>query len=586
MLKQIKHIVAVLFCVSLFSNISINAKEQWSLQNQSPEIREILNNEKNTSKKSDLVNIVRKADEIYGDIYTSIQKGQKLTIFFDPAHGKMKNGQWQGGAATRRQSCTDKPEEYYSIIFSREMYKRLKSNPYIDVKTTPDFFEVLEGRSEVYNDIPFTKTVELAAKYNAFMIISQHLNNVSVMEKADGMINIPGIHVTRSLAGQKMLRYISRSHKGFLTLYNKFDTSGFSRLYSQKLRDSLAAKGLTANSWGQGVVGDDRFTYFLDYPISVIYESGFISNPEEEKLLATKEYAEKITDSQYTTLLETIKDVFGVDISRKARKVSPKHRVSDTVDMIKLGRIAVYYLKSADTRGLMLSIQTINKKAGKKFAADAAHFNAIKSKIEQSERLYNIGRNTKNVKNTKNTKNVKNTKNTKNTKNVKNTKSNKKPRPASHYYRQAYNTLSHAPAYRAYKNKYFAALGRNRNTQVASSSSRSNTVTARPPGRSFVYPQKAPKLRTIILAIEPGQPLETAIEMALSPDTETLKKLTASFRKAAKFDRGIYLISINDKLEVTKTKKVSGVLLDPLKYQNQQYLKNSYFASTSRGKSL
>ena len=138
MLKQIKYIAAVFFCASLFWDTPISAKEQWSLQNQSPEIIEILKSEKNTSKKNDLLNILRKTDEIYGDIYTSIREGQKLTIFFDPAHGKLKNGQWQGGAATHRQSCTNKPEEYYSIIFSREMYKRLKSNPYIDVKTTPD----------------------------------------------------------------------------------------------------------------------------------------------------------------------------------------------------------------------------------------------------------------------------------------------------------------------------------------------------------------------------------------------------------------------------------------------------------------
>ena len=558
MLKPIKYIMAGFFCALLFLNMPMNAGEQWSLENQSDEIKDILKNESNASKKRDLANILGKVDEIYGDVYTSLQNGRKLTIFFDPAHGKLKNGQWQGGIATRRQSCTNKPEEYYSIIISRAMYKRLKSNPYIDVKTTPDFFEVLEGRSETYNDIPFTKTVELAAKYDAFMIIAEHLNNVSVVEKADGILNIPGIHITRTIAGQKMLRYVNSSYKGFLTLYNKFDTSGFSRLYAQKLKDSLVAKGLKANSWEQGVVGDGRFTYFLDYPISVIYESGFISNPDEEKLLATKEYAEKLADSQYSTLLETIKDVFKVDISKKVKQTSQKHTGSDPVDMIKLGRIAVYYLKSADTKGLMLSIKAIEKKAGKEFASNAVHFSAIKNKIEQSEKLYSLG---------------------------KNAKGKKKKSTASNYYKRAYNMIGYAPAYRAYKNKYLEALGRNKNIQIASSYSNDN-ATYKTQKNSFTYSQKAPKLRTIILTIEEGQSLEAAIDAALTPDAETLKKLTASFKKSAKFNKGIYLISINNDLKVTKMNKVSGVLLDPWKYQNQQYLKNSYFASTSRDKSL
>ncbi|MCL1911587.1 MAG: N-acetylmuramoyl-L-alanine amidase [Leptospirales bacterium] len=562
MLKPIRYIAAAFFCALPLFNIPISAAEQWPLENQSPEIKDILQNESSVSKTRDLINILRKVDEVYGDMYESIQKGGKLTIFFDPAHGKLKNGQWQGGIATRRQSCTNKPEEYYSIIISRAMYKMLKANPYITVKTTPDFFEVLEGRSETYNCIPFTKTVELAAKHGAFMIIAEHLNNVSVIEKADGILNIPGIHITRTLAGQKMLRYVNSSYKGFLTLYNKFDTSGFSRLYAQKLKDSLTAKGLKHNNWEQGVVGDDRFTYFLDHPISVIYESGFISNPDEEKLLSTKEYAEKLADSQYHTLLETIKEVFKVDISKKVKQTSQKHKGPDPVDMIKLGRIAVYYLKSADTKGLMLSIKAIEKKAGKEFAANTAHFNAIKNKIEESEKLYSLG------------------------KNAKGKNKNKKKPTASNYYKKAYNMLGHAPAYMAYRNKYSEALGKNKNTQIASSSSSNSKAAYKPPNNFFAYSQKAPKLRTIILTIEEGQSLKTAIEAALAPDEDTLKKLTASFKKAAGFDKGIYLISINDNLKVTKTKKVSGVLLDPWKYQNQQYLKNSYFAPTSRDKSL
>jgi hypothetical protein len=302
----------------------------------------------------------------------------------------------------------------------------------------------------------------------------------------------------------------------------------------------------------------------LDYPISIIYESGFISNPEEEKLLATKEYAEKLTDAQYAALLETIKEVFRVDISKKAKKLSKNKASRNTVEMMKLSRIAVYYLKLADTSRFFATVKAMENKAGKEFAANSACFSAIKNKIEHSEKLYGMGKAAYGAKKT----------------------NKKKARAkAASYYKKAYNALTYSPAYRAYKNKYTSALGVQKNTRVASSGA-GGAASRKKESNSFVYSQKAPKLRTIILTVEEGQSAEAAIEAALAPDNETLKKLAASFKKAVDFEKGIYLISINNDLKVTKANKVSGVLLDPWKYQNQQYLKNSYFAPNLMEKSL
>jgi N-acetylmuramoyl-L-alanine amidase len=560
----VKLITPVFFLIFFYSGLIAAGQETSSpIDKQSKEIKDIFQNERSVEKSRALMDIINTIDDTYSDIYGSLKKGKKIVIFIDPAHGKLKNGQWQGGAATRRQSCTNKPEEYYSIIIAREMYKKLKANPHIEVKTTPDFLDVLEERGEIYNDIPFTKTTELAAKAEAFMIITEHLNNVSVMDKADGILNIPGIHITRSLGGQKMLRDVGSQYRGFLTLYNMFDAGGFSKEYAQRLRDSLVSKGIKPNNWEQGVVGDDRFTYFLDYPISIIYESGFISNPEEEKLLASKEYAVKLTDSQYTALLSTIKDVFKVDISSKTPKQLGKKPEDDLrVEMMKLARIAVYYLKCADTQKALATIDIMEKKSGKELKPHMSCFAGIKNKIEQTEKLYSLAASTKN----------------------KNKK--KKQQTAGRYYKQAYDLLSYSPVYKAYKDKYSRALGIRKSDTLIASSGGKTAYKPSNENKTFFYSNKAPKLRTILLPIEDGQSIETAIEAALAPDTETLTKLSDSFRKAKEFGRGIYLISINNKLKVTKVQKVSGVLLDPWKYQNQQYLKNSYFAPPSRDKSL
>jgi hypothetical protein len=39
-------------------------------------------------------------------------------------------------------------------------------------------------------------------------------------------------------------------------------------------------------------------------------------------------------------------------------------------------------------------------------------------------------------------------------------------------------------------------------------------------------------------------------------------------------------------LNINKAQRVSSAVLDPLKYQNQQYLKNSWFSRQEREKSL
>ncbi len=561
-----------------------------SIESESPEIQSLFRTENSTEKAKEFLSIVENINSTYSNLYESLKDGKKIVIFMDPAHGKLPDGRWQGGSATKRQSCTNKPEEFYSIIISRQIYRRLSENPFIEVKSTDDFMDVLKGDSSVYENIPFSETISLAGEAGAFMIISEHLNNVSVIQKASGIMNIPGIHVTRDNSGQKILKYISSSYKGFLTLYNKLDASDFSRQYAVNLKASLMNKGVQPNSWEHGAVGDDRFSYFVDFPVSVIYESGFISNPREEKLLRSQSYTSKLADSQYVSMLETIKDVFKVDISGKepVQVNDGKQTSGDPVELMKLSRLAVFYMKKTDTDQAAKAVRLMEKKYGKgPYASRVACYSDFRNKIQKSEKYYNAGISNLDKKNRK---------------------------TASRYFQMAYSTLSSAPVYSSYRNRYMEAMGRKSSSSQKSSESYKSRPFFRAERDENIYTEKAPKTRTIIFPVDEGQSLEAAIKSALNPDETNLRKLTASFKAAGnttlkkktvvnkktkrkkikwvstttpvKFSTGIWLVNLDKKLKVTKAKKVSSVALNPRKYQNQEYLKNSAFSPDTMNKGL
>lgn len=199
--------IATISALFILHGISLSANNNLSTyHNQSPAVNSIILAEKNPTHRASLIQIINSIDQVYSSLPENLQNGGKLVIFFDPAHGKLPNGKWQGGDATRRTSCTGLPEEYYSILISRALYDLLRNNQFIEIKSTDDFMDVLQGKSDSYRDIPFTKTVELADRSGAFIIISEHLNNISVLYKADGLVNIPGIHITRNGYGVKVLQ--------------------------------------------------------------------------------------------------------------------------------------------------------------------------------------------------------------------------------------------------------------------------------------------------------------------------------------------------------------------------------------------
>ncbi|MBN1534634.1 MAG: N-acetylmuramoyl-L-alanine amidase [Spirochaetes bacterium] len=522
-------------------------------------------------------------DSTYTNLHANLKKGGRMVIFFDPAHGKLPDGRWQGGEATGRASCTGRPEEYYSIILSRALYGYLTKNPHIEVKSTDDFMEVLTGDSNSYNNIPFSTTVELAKKHNAFLLISEHLNNVSVVYKACGKMNIPGIHIVYGRGGRKSLRYISDFYSGFLTLYNKLDASGFSRKFALNLKERLIDQGLRPNSWELGAVGDSRFTYFVDFPLSVIFESGFISNPHEEKNFRNPQFAVKVAEAQYKSLLDTINEIYGVDISGRHPSFS-KEASDRTNELLKLSRIAVYYLRETETAKAVAVIRKMEQLNGRRANPQISYFTNIKNNVLRAENLYATGARHA---------------------------ARRRQRQARRYYRLAWRSLSYNhPIYSAYKQKYAEML------HFRSGSEETPSCGAVRKNRP-VHPiavAKAPLTRPVILTVEKGQSLEDAIDKALGAPAELIPALVAKFsrgevtervrvrrysakrkrtirvwatrRRRIRFDPGIYVVTLNKNMNIVGSKRVRSVELDPSRYQNQLYLKNSYFAVNEKRRSL
>ncbi len=602
-------ITCALTALLLISVTAAYADVTESLRNDQPKsIQSILQKEKDARKNSEIVRLVNKLDDMYADLYGKLKNGGKLTVYIDPAHGKI-NGTWRG-LLSGRYCVNGLPEEYYSILLLREIYKHLSANKYINIVTPPDHLAAMKGESDSYNDVTFVDSIGRAFSVNAQVIISEHLNNVGSYLKACGQSNIPGIHIVNDYRGRRYLTEISDIYKGFLTLYNRLDVSGFSRHYAYQLRNSLVAKGLTPNNWEQGAVADDRFIYFVDFPISLIYESAFISNPEDLEKITNPETRKVIAKAQADTMIESFRDVFGVDISGDTVKKADKLDGQFNLALLKLSRIALYYLRSGDARSACGVIDGMAKEASDAKTREYIRpYLEIRNRAIRAERLYERACSLANAK-------VKNKKRRNaNVRKAMSLLSSARNLTCSKYY--------YAGLYMKYMNRHRQieyhdlAIASEGKTNSTSDNNSSNTVSSQKQIERMVNTFTAcgsPVTRPVIMVIEKNQSLDSAIEKALAPDQRTMEKLVHSFsnayplriekamraskrqKKAVKtvsrsrsrfvFGNGIYIVKLAGDLSVESAQRVRRVYLDPGQYQNQQYLKNSSFAYVEKQKSL
>lgn len=580
--RAILFIYIAALAVALLVPAASTADEQpaYSTVGQPDTISAILSKENNIVYLKQAIELLNAIDATYVDIEKNLASGKKLIVFVDPAHGKLENGAWEG-EMTGRLSATGLTEEYYSIMLSRELYRVLSANRFIEVRSTDDFMQVMKGKSDIYRNIPFVQTVRMATEAGAFIIVSEHLNNISSIVKASGLMNIPGVHITTDKWGNRFLSYVKDIHRGFLTLYNKYDTTDFSRRYALNLKEALVARGMRANSWQFGAVPDDRFSYFVDFPISVIYESGFISNPDDEEFLRDPANQRLIVNGQYESLLETVREVFGVDISGRS-PVRVGKAPEELIELLKLSRLVIFYINNCEAQKAIGIINLMEKKFARANPQFVAPYREIKTTLIRAENYFRQGMAHLKKKNYKSA-----------------TWCLQRARRALRYrplYSQLYARYSgqyqemgvpgHAVDLFVYNPKKLPPAGASR------------------PAPPFVPVRSAALTTPIIFAVDGDQTLENAVYKALKPDTKTLARLVRSFENAytwksvktggkwrrvrvkAHFGPGIYIVGLDRNLNVVSVSPVKKVALNPAKYQNHQYLKNSYFALEEKERSL
>lgn len=600
------------FCAIFVLSLPLLSQEsaQFSIESQPKIIQDIINSEKNIERAKGIISVVQMLDEMYNNIPERVMKGEKITIYIDPCHG-IVNGRWSA-RPTGRHCINGISEELYSLMLIRKLYARLSGNPHINIVTTEDYLAALKGERDEYRSQSFRNTIKNAYDAKAQIIISQHLNNVRMGVKATGTSNISGYHIVYDTKGGKYLEKINEVYRGFLTLYNRIDVSGFSRRYALELKKELINIGMQPNGWQMGAVADDRFIYFVNFPISLIYETGFISNPDDLAIITNPEMQDKITRAQYETLLASFKDVFGIDLSEStARKVDNPASPFD-LTLVKLSRIALFYMQEGMAQEACGVIDIMRTQYGSgRFGSLVTPYSEMKQTALSSERLYHramslVSKRTKSRKQRQ-----------KNIKMALNYLSVAKSMTRSKDFYDGIN--------RKYCDAYYEILRpgwkANRPEPKAIAQTPPPTTisakieeTLQPISDRHYQVRTAELTRPIIFVFEEGQSLKEAIRTNLAAEGETLEKLHSSFmhasitvkvkttkwsnkrkrnitawkneRKRIDFYPGMYVLGLNNNLAIVSAKRVSRVYLNPDRYQNQLYLKNSYFAHVQREKSL
>lgn len=553
-------------------------------------VRRLIADDANESRRQSNAAILAATETVYGALEEQLSSGGKIRVFFDPAHGKLPGGRWQG-EATFRMSATGKPEEHYSIPLSRKLYRLLSANPHFEVISTDDFMAVLREESDTYNNITFTETIRRAEESGCFMIVSSHLNNVSTIHKADGLANIPGIHITMSEGGRRYLTDVTHVQRGFLTLYNKFDPTGFTYAVAAKFRTEMLAQGFRVNNWDRGTVADDRFVYFARFPVSFIFESGFISHPYEEAELLDPKRQDDITLAQYRAITTSLEEYFGIDVS--SRSASYSDPGVNMTELIALAKITSARLVEGDMAGAAAACAAMEKTYGKTRAREFVRsYTEMRSRLERS-----LGA----------------------VKRAERLAARKKYSAARRTLIGAHAVLGNNPVYFASRSNiaatYRRLTGRSMrrfNNYGDASNIDYGGSTARGPLPERI--ERHARTTPFILVIEDGMTLADAVDRSIAPDQSVRNNLIASLHKARQtdyitqrkwskkkkkyisvsvkktrpvtFTRGIYVVQFNAKLGVSSAEKVSRVPFDPARYQNQHYFKNSSFAESSRERTL
>jgi N-acetylmuramoyl-L-alanine amidase/uncharacterized protein YktA (UPF0223 family) len=315
-LQKIKYIFysfIFFILISLTSNIA-SPKTIWTN-------KKLVSFVKDKKHKQLLQNELHYIDKTYGQLISNLQKGNPIKIFLDPAHGLI-NGK-SSARRTRRLSWNNKTEEFYSLKIVKQLYKIFQDNKHFKIITTPSLLKAINGKRKTYNDISFLNTIHRAKKNNALLIISEHLNNVKFV-KRNKLILKKGIQFTKDKYGQDYLIHNGRIENGFLTLYNPYDVLSLSYNIAYYTRKEMTKFHFFPNPWGNAKVADTRFSFFNLFPASIIFESGFICNPKDEKRLISYKGQTQIALSHYKAIVKSFSTLSGYNLFIKGNLVKNK----------------------------------------------------------------------------------------------------------------------------------------------------------------------------------------------------------------------------------------------------------------------
>lgn len=193
---------------------------------------------------------------------TDTVPSRNYTVVVDPGHG----GSDPGSIGYK----TKIHEADLNLTLSLMLKDKLESAGINVIMTRKDNNALIEGSGKKWKKEDMQKRKELIKQYRPNMVISLHQNS-----------------------------YTNHSLRGAQVFYDK--TSDISKQIADFIQEQFKEgldKSIKATSPG------DYFMLKCTYAPSVIVECGFLSNAEDEKLLTTPEYQEKIVDCIYKGIVK------------------------------------------------------------------------------------------------------------------------------------------------------------------------------------------------------------------------------------------------------------------------------------------
>jgi N-acetylmuramoyl-L-alanine amidase len=220
-------------------------------------------------------------------------------ILIDPGHGGKDPG------AIGEQTAAGKKfrvvEKEVTLAISRKLYESLKSkypDKRILITREGDSYPTLEDRVDMAN------SVELASN-EAIIYVSIHANS-SFNKSAKGFeVWYLNPEYRRTLVDAKKPGGPQQEIAPILNAMLEEEFTTESIILARNIMTGLQAK-IGADSQNRGIRADEWFVVRNARMPSVLIEAGFVTNPEEGRLLASGDYLARVADGVYNGLVDFV----------------------------------------------------------------------------------------------------------------------------------------------------------------------------------------------------------------------------------------------------------------------------------------